>query len=152
METASATSSDALLPCRTQIVLGDFQEDLNPPRRSWDITFIGFSYHHLIGPEKLAFAQRPRAAHGEGGEWTFFEPLLCEDQTRADYLKQGLSRTIGKGSTQRRRPRFGIMLSTLTIRRVCESFTEIALQAGFRAFEHLYTDPFRFYGAFRALA
>ena len=31
-------------------------------------------------------------------------------------------------------------------------FGEMALEAGFRASEHLYTDPYQFYGAFRAVA
>ena len=31
------------------------------------------------------------------------------------------------------------------------TFERIAFEGGFRSLEHLYTDPFRFYGAFRAL-
>jgi hypothetical protein len=31
------------------------------------------------------------------------------------------------------------------------TFERIALEGGFRILEHLYTDPCRFYGAFRAL-
>lgn len=149
-----AMTNVGLLPCRTQTVLGDFQEYLNPPPRRWDVIFIGFSYHHLIGPAKLAFAQRLRTALGEGGEWTFFEPLLCEGQTRADYLErwQRSLEDDWKEFNAEEKAAIWDHVVRFDYPESCESFGEIAVKAGFRAFEHLYTDPFRFYGAFRALA
>ncbi len=47
-----------LLARNTQVVLRDFQDYLDPPPRIWDIIFIGFSYHHLIGEAKRAFVRR----------------------------------------------------------------------------------------------
>jgi hypothetical protein len=149
-----AATNARLLACGTQTVLGDFQDYLNPPPRTWNVIFIGFSYHHLITAAKLVFARRLRDALSAGGEWIFFEPILFGGRTRADYLKRW------KISLEEDWKEFNAEEKSMIWEHVSnhdfpesrESFAEIALQAGFRAFEHLYTDPFRFYGAFRAIA
>jgi 16S rRNA G966 N2-methylase RsmD len=149
-----ATTNARRLACGTQIVLADFEDYLNPPPRKWDVIFIGFSYHHLIGAAKLAFARRLHDALSAGGEWIFFEPMLFGGQTRADYLKRWKKslEEDWKEFNPEEKATIWEHVSNHDFPESHASFEEIAWQAGFRAFEHLYTDPFRFYGAFRALA
>lgn len=112
------------------------------------------TYHHLAGVAKLAFARKLRDAVSAGGEWIFFEPILCEQQTRSDYLerwKQSLEKDW-KVFSAAEKSTIWDHVSNYDFPESCESFEEIASHAGFRAFEHLYSDPMRFYGAFRAMA
>ena len=142
------------LGCNTQIVLRDFQDYLDSPPRIWDIIFIGFSYHHLIGEAKLAFARKVRHALGARGEWIFFEPVLHSDQTRVEYLERWKKSLDEDWKDFSREEKSAVWehVSRYDFPESPERFEEMALEAGFRAFEHLYTDPYQFYGAFRAVA
>jgi 16S rRNA G966 N2-methylase RsmD len=149
-----ASQNARLLACDTQLVLQDFQDYLDPPPRIWDVIFIGFSYHHLIGDAKLAFARKLRRAVSARGEWIFFEPMLQGDQTRAGYLERW-KRSLDEdweAFNPEEKTTIWEHVSNYDFPERRESFEQIALEAGFRAFEHLYTDPFGFYGAFRAIA
>jgi Methyltransferase domain len=149
-----AAENSRRLTCRTQIVSADFQHFMDRPLQTWDVIFIGFSYHHLIGDAKLTFARKLRKAVSEGGEWIFFEPVLCQRQSRADYLERW------KESLEQDWDVFNATEKSAIWNHVAnydfpesrQSFEEIALKAGLHGFEHLYTDPWQFYGAFRAIA
>lgn len=142
------------LAFNTQVVLRDFQDYLDSPSRIWDVIFIGFSYHHLIGEAKLAFARKVRLALGAGGEWIFFEPVLHREQTRAEYLERWKKSLDDDWKDFSREEKSAIWehVSKYDFPESPARFEEMALEAGFRAFEHLYTDPYQFYGAFRAFA
>jgi 16S rRNA G966 N2-methylase RsmD len=149
-----AATNARRLTCGAQLVLADFQDYLNPSSRRWDVIFIGFSYHHLVGGAKLAFARRLHRALNAGGEWIFFEPILNEDQTRAGYLerwKKSLDEDWKEFNAEEKSTIWE-HVAKFDFPESREKFKEIASKAGFRGFEHLYTDPSRFYGAFRAFA
>jgi ubiquinone/menaquinone biosynthesis C-methylase UbiE len=141
------------LGCATQVVHRDFREYVNAASRSWDVIFIGFSLHHLDREAKLAFAPRVRRVLSAEGEWIFFEPMLHGDETRADYLdrwKASLEHDWQE-FTSDERATIWKHVSQYDLPENLETFKRIAYEGGFRTFEHLYTDRFCFYGAFRAI-
>jgi hypothetical protein len=121
----------------------DFQEYVNAASRLWDIIFIGFSFHHLNSKAKLAFASQTRRVLSAGGEWIFFEPGLDGNEKRKEFLIAGrlLLSTTGKGSLPRKRQPFGSIFRGTTFPENLRTFERIALEGGFRTFEHVYTDP-----------
>ncbi|MGC1479295.1 MAG: class I SAM-dependent methyltransferase [Chthoniobacterales bacterium] len=69
-----------------KLVEADFREFVATTTERWDVVFIGFSYHHLIGEEKVEFARQVHGVLKPGGELVFVEPLLADRETRGDYL------------------------------------------------------------------
>ena len=141
------------LGCASQVIHQDFQEYVNAASRRWDIIFIGFSFHHLETKAKVAFAPEIRRALSTGGEWIFFEPMLDGDETRQEFLdrwKASLEHDWQE-FTPEEKMTIWEHVSQDDFPENLSTFERIALEGGFRILEHLYTDPCRFYGAFRAL-
>ena len=148
-----ALSNARSLGCLTQVVHQDFQEYVNVASRQWDIIFIGFSFHHLNSKAKVAFAPQIRRALSAGGEWIFFEPMLQGNETREEFLgrwKASLERDW-REFTPEEKTIIWEHVSQYDFPKNLRTFERIALEGGFRTFEHLYTDPFCFYGAFRSV-
>ena len=148
-----AANNARSLRCATQVVRRDFQEYVNAASRLWDVIFIGFSFHHLKGQAKAAFAPQVRRVLGAGGEWIFFEPMLDGQETREEFLdrwKASLEHDW-QAFTSEERKIIWEHVSQYDFPENLRTFERIACEGGFRSLEHLYTDPFRFYGAFRAL-
>jgi len=141
------------LGCDARLVASDFQAYLETPPQIWDVIFIGFSFHHLVGDNKVSFSNRVRKAVRAGGEWIFFEPILC-DESRAGYLerwKECLQKDWTCFTAEEKATIWG-HVAEHDYPESPKRFLEIARRAGFAACEHLFTDPYRFYGAFRAVA
>jgi ubiquinone/menaquinone biosynthesis C-methylase UbiE len=148
-----ASNNARSLGCATQVVHRDFQEYVNAAVRRWDIIFIGFSFHHLDSKAKVAFAPQICRALSAGGEWIFFEPMLDGNETREEFLdrwKASLERDWHEFTSEEKKTIWE-HVSQYDLPENLRTFERIALEGGFRSVEHLYTDPFRFYGAFRAL-
>jgi hypothetical protein len=148
-----ASSSIRSLGCATQVVHRDFQEYVETASRLWDIIFIGFSLHHLDRNAKLAFAPQVRRVLSAGGEWIFFEPMLYGNETRANFLDRWKASLEHDWQvfTPDERATIWEHVSHYDFPENLRTFERIAREGGFRTFEHLYTDPFCFYGAFRAV-
>jgi SAM-dependent methyltransferase len=148
-----AASNARSLRCATEVVHRDFQEYVNTASRLWDVIFISFSFHHLNSKAKVAFAPQIRRTLSAGGEWIFFEPMLQGKETREGFLDRW------KASLEHDWREFTPEEKTIIWEHVSQydfpenlrTFERLALEGGFRTFEHLYTDPFCFYGAFRAV-
>ena len=148
-----ASGNARSLGCATQVVHQDFQEYVNAVSRLWDIVFIGFSFHHLDGKAKAAFAPRIRRVLGVDGEWIFFEPMLHGSETREEFLdrwKASLEQDW-REFTPKEKATIWEHVSQYDFPENLETFERIVLEGGFRRFQHLYSDPFCFYGAFRAV-
>jgi cyclopropane fatty-acyl-phospholipid synthase-like methyltransferase len=149
-----AAKNAVSLGCPFRVIAADFQDFLEVPQRTWDVILIGFSLHHLVGEDKLTFARKLRPAVAAKGEWIFFEPILSGGEARASYLERW------KGCLDRHWTGFSMDEKALIWGHVSECdypesperFEEIARRAGFSACEHLSTDPYGFYCAFRASA
>jgi SAM-dependent methyltransferase len=140
------------LGCAAQVVRRDFQEYVNAASRLWDVIFIGFSLHHLKREAKLAFAPQVRRVLSAGGEWIFFEPMLHGEETREHFLdrwKASLEHDWQE-FTPDERATIWEHVSHYDFPENLETFERVAYEGGFRTLEHLYTDRFCFYGAFRA--
>jgi SAM-dependent methyltransferase len=148
-----AVSNASSLHCATQVVRRDFQEYVNAASRLWDVIFIGFSYHHLDSKAKAAFAPQIRRVLGAGGEWIFFEPMLHGNETRDGFLDRWKAslESDWQEFTPEEKATIWEHVSQYDFPENLGTFERIALEGGFRSFEHLYTDPFCFYGAFRAV-
>ena len=102
---------------------------------------------------ELVFAPLVRRMLGARGEWIFFEPMLQGNETREEFLDRW------KASLEHDWQEFTPEEKTTIWEHVSQydfpenlgTFERIAFEGGFRSFEHLYTDPFCFYGAFRAM-
>ena len=154
-EPALSVASDNAhsLGCATQVIHQDFQEYVNAASRRWDIIFVGFSFHHLNSKAKVAFAPQICRALSAGGEWIFFEKMLDGQETREEFLdrwKASLEHDW-QAFTSKERKTIWEHVSQYDFPENLRTFERIAFEGGFRSLEHLYTDPFRFYGAFRAL-
>jgi 16S rRNA G966 N2-methylase RsmD len=148
-----ASSNARSLGCATQVLHRDFQEYVSAASRLWDIIFIGFSFHHLNSKAKVAFAPQIRHALSAGGEWIFFEPMLHGNETRKQFLdrwKASLEHDWQEFTPQEKTTIWE-HVSRYDFPENLRTFERIALEGGFRTFEHVYTDPFCFYGAFRAV-
>jgi ubiquinone/menaquinone biosynthesis C-methylase UbiE len=148
-----AVSNTNSLPCATRVVRRDFQEYVNAASRLWDVIFIGFSFHHLNSKAKAAFAPRIRRVLAAGGEWIFFEPMLHGNETREEFLDRWKAslELDWRAFTPEEKATIWEHVSQYDFPENSKSFERIALEGGFRSLEHLYTDPFCFYGAFRAV-
>ena len=149
-----AAKNAASLGCDFRVIAGDFRAYLEVPPRTWDVILIGFSFHHLVGEDKLSFARKLRPAVAAKGEWIFFEPILYGGESRASYLerwKDCLDRHW-TGFTMDEKALIWGHVSECDYPESPERFEEIARRAGFSACEHLLTDPYRFYCGFRAIA
>jgi ubiquinone/menaquinone biosynthesis C-methylase UbiE len=154
-EPALSVASDNAhsLGCATQVIRQDFQEYVNAASRRWDIIFVSFSFHHLDIKAKVAFAPQICRALSAGGEWIFFEPMLDGQETREEFLdrwRASLEHDWQAFTSEERRTIWE-HVSQYDFPENLRTFERIAFEGGFRSLEHLYTDPFRFYGAFRAL-
>jgi 16S rRNA G966 N2-methylase RsmD len=148
-----AAKNAASLRCDAQVIARDFRDYLESPPRTWDIILIGFSFHHLVGEDKLSFARKLRNALGAEGEWIFFEPILDGGESRARYLerwKECLDQHW-TGFTLEEKAIIWRHVSQCDYPESPERFEEIARQAGFAACERLLIDPYRFYCGFRAI-
>ena len=148
-----AANNARSLACGVQVVQQDFQEYLKAASRIWDIIFIGFSFHHLTSEAKVAFAFEVRQALVARGEWIFFEPMLHGRETRGEFLNRweaSLEQDWNDFSSEEKTTIWE-HVSHYDFPESPRTFERIALQGGFRILEHLYTNPFRFYGAFRAV-
>jgi hypothetical protein len=149
-----AAKNAASLGCDSRVIAGDFRDYLEVPPRTWDVILIGFSFHHLVGDDKLSFARKLRHAVGAEGEWIFFEPVLYGGESRAGYLerwKDCLDRCWA-GFTLEEKALIWGHVSECDYPESPERFEEIARRAGFSACDNLLTDPYRFYCGFRAIA
>jgi cyclopropane fatty-acyl-phospholipid synthase-like methyltransferase len=142
------------LGCEARTVSRDFRDFFDPPPRTWDVIFIGFSFHHLAGDDKLSFARKLRSALNPGGEWIFFEPILSGGESRAGYLERWKSYFEQHWTICTPEEKVAIWehVSECDHPESPEQFDASALHAGFTACEHLFTDPCGFYGGFRAIA
>jgi SAM-dependent methyltransferase len=150
---AVASGNARSLGCATQVVHQDFQEYVNAVSRLWKIVFIGFSLHHQDGKAKVAFAPRIRRVLSAAGEWIFFEPMLHGSETCEEFLdrwKASLEQDW-REFTPKEKATVWEHVSQYDFPENLETFERIVLEGGFRRFEHLYSDPFCFYGAFCAL-
>ena len=149
-----AAKNAAFLGCDSRVIARDFRAYLEVPPRTWDVILIGFSFHHLVGEDKLRFAQKLRPAVAAKGEWIFFEPILYGGESRAGYLerwKDCLDRHW-TGFTLEEKALIWEHVSECDYPESPERFVEIARWAGFSSCDHLLTDPYRFYCGFRAIA
>jgi SAM-dependent methyltransferase len=140
------------LGCAARVLHQDFREYVNAASRFWDVIFMGFSLHHLKREAKLAFAPQVRRVLSAGGEWIFFEPMLHGEETREHFLdrwKASLEHDWQE-FTPDERATIWEHVSHYDFPENLKTFERIAYEGGFRTLEHLYTDRFCFYGAFRA--
>jgi SAM-dependent methyltransferase len=134
------------------VVDADFRQYLRDSNRLWDVIFIGFSFHHLIGGEKAEFAGLLRQTLAPDGEWIFLEPLMTDGETRAGYLLRWKAEfdLHWTAFSEDERQAIWEHVSTCDHPETLEQFLEIGQSAGFQQLECLGNDPTGLYAMFRA--
>ncbi len=129
----------------------DFRHFRQDPDRLWDVIFIGFSFHHLVGEEKIDFARLLRPAVAPGGDWIFLEPIRIAGESREEYMLRWKAEFDQHWTAFSQEERTAIWehVSTCDHPESLERFEEIARLAGFNEIECLGTDPTGLYAMIR---
>jgi SAM-dependent methyltransferase len=77
-----ARKNAASLTCPTEFTQADFATYVPEAADSYDVVFIGLSFHHLTLENKRRFFSDVRRIVNQGGFFVFYEPIMEPGETR----------------------------------------------------------------------
>ncbi len=139
-------NTEALL-CPREFRLADFSDPLKLGLAAQDVIYIGLSFHHLLAPEKARFFSEIRGLLAPGGAFVFFEPILREEETRAEYMKRWVAfmRAHWEGFTPDELDAIEGHVTGNDYPEKVSDFGRMARAAGFPGMEVLHRDEAGFY-------
>ncbi|MDD5198534.1 MAG: class I SAM-dependent methyltransferase [Terrimicrobiaceae bacterium] len=75
-----------MLPCVKNFVQADFVEHVRASRETFDVVFIGLSFHHLPQAHKRSFLPELRRLVAPGGRLIVYEPIRRAGESREEAL------------------------------------------------------------------
>jgi len=144
----------AALPGRKEFVQADFVEHVRATHETFDVVFIGFSFHHLPLPHKRAFLPELRRVVAPGGRLMIFEPILRPGESRDAFMARwwDIARTKWTALTTHELEMSREHVFDNDYPESVATFTELFAEAGFRESRVLFADPDELYAAFEARA
>jgi len=128
----------------------DFSRYVREIKTSFDVVYIGLSFHHLLTPDKQQFLAGIKRIVAPGGRLLFFEPFRLPDEdldgVRERWWKLAQLQWNSLTASELLQAREHIWVHDYP--ETVESYRHLVQEAGFPDLQVLYTDPDRLYAVF----
>lgn len=147
-----AEENAAALPAEKRFVAGDFVEFVRGSRETFDVVFIGLSFHHLPLAHKRSFAPELRRLVAPGGRLLIYEPIRRPGESRDAMLTRwwGTVRTTWTALTPDELEQSRDHVFTHDYAEETAAYRGLLEDAGFGAARVRFVDPDEFYAVIEA--
>ncbi|MEO8206588.1 MAG: class I SAM-dependent methyltransferase [Chthoniobacterales bacterium] len=144
----------ASFTCEKKFTQANFFEYVKQCTATYDVAFIGLSFHHLVREDKNRFFPEMRRIIKDGGRFLFYEPICEEGEIREEHFQRWWNDTFSHWDkmTPEELKAVHDHVSSSDYPEPPEVYTAMAKANGFREARMIYKTSDNYYGVFDCVA